>query len=290
MEVGDRIRLARLFAGLSQAALAEKLEVQQTSITRYESKGDGHRAAGNSITNRVALATGMPGEWITDGKPFSGGPYAGRIELPNIKYSNKTIRAMEDQLAALLPQFLQENEPTDIAAVYPEKQAIPHAFVISNENYCLVLFAIETSNLISKHLKISRYFQIRVEDFVAAYLQPKYQYLGKILDEAHSGVKVFDHTLWRDKLKRVPGKEWCGSNEKGFLVSYTPPEGFGREELLIENIIGAIRLAGCTNVKCVPNDVAAKEPEYPLFAPDGFKMIWLEDTPQPPKNETNKAD
>jgi transcriptional regulator with XRE-family HTH domain len=292
MEVGDRIRLSRIFAGLSQAALAEKLDVQQTSITRYESKGEGHRPAGNSITNRVAVATGMPGDWITDGKPFTGGPYAGRIEMPNIKYSNKTIRAIEDQLAALIPQFLLENKPTDIAAVYPDKQVIPHAFVISSETYCLVLFAIESANLISKHLEISRYVPIKVEDWVAAYMQPKYQYLGGIIDAAHGQVTVFEPTYWRDKLKIMPGKEWSGSNEKGFLVSYTPPPGFNREALLTENIIGAIHLAGCTNVKCVINEgLAEKEPQYPSFVPNNFKMIWLEDAPQKtPSPDTNQAD
>lgn len=269
MDTSSRVRLARTFAGMSQAELGDRIFVAQTSITRYEGK----RPPGTSMLHRIAEATKMPANWLC-GSKFSG-YFAGRIELPGVEYSNKTIRAIEDHLAVLLPMFIEENTPTSVIAVKPSGVTNPRAFVLSNDTYCLVLFTIETTKFVEGYLKPSKTVSMDTGEWVSAYLQPEYQYLRRIVEVAHG-----ENTQWSSQIKVTKGSHlWTNDTKsEGKYIQYIPPPNAPDHLRLtwVDFIIRYLESVGCTDVRCETfEEHQAIEPKYPSFAPKDFKMTWL---------------
>jgi transcriptional regulator with XRE-family HTH domain len=66
MKIGERIRRARRFAGLSQVQLAESIKVRRSAVSNWESANDIHPTMANLVgiatTCRVSL------EWLGTGR------------------------------------------------------------------------------------------------------------------------------------------------------------------------------------------------------------------------------
>jgi len=66
---GDRLRKARLIAGLTTRDFAEKIGVSQKSVNNAEN--DTHEVR-RIVLNAWSLATGVPVEWLASGKSGEG--------------------------------------------------------------------------------------------------------------------------------------------------------------------------------------------------------------------------
>lgn len=66
MKIGERIRRARRFAGLSQVQLAETIKVRRSAVSNWESANDIHP----TMANLVAIATTckVSLEWLGTGR------------------------------------------------------------------------------------------------------------------------------------------------------------------------------------------------------------------------------
>lgn len=83
MTIGERIRIAREEAGLTQEALGSHLDVSTRSLIRYEQ--DESRPKAPTI-RQIASVTGVKLDWLRDGTgsmksavKYGGGPIAGRV-------------------------------------------------------------------------------------------------------------------------------------------------------------------------------------------------------------------
>lgn len=72
MTLGERIRMARRFAGLSQAALAERSSVTASAVAQWEHPG-GTRPALDRL-KAIAQALRVPVDWLVSGG--NRGPFA----------------------------------------------------------------------------------------------------------------------------------------------------------------------------------------------------------------------
>ena len=66
--LAERLRRARLLAGLEQRELAEQLGVNRATISLWE---NGHTEPSASNFVRWAIATGQPLEWLADGVKYT---------------------------------------------------------------------------------------------------------------------------------------------------------------------------------------------------------------------------
>lgn len=70
MTLGERIRVARRSAGLSQKVLAESLGVDQATLSRWERGGQGGPGLGDGVA--IANLTGCSLRWLATGIGDSG--------------------------------------------------------------------------------------------------------------------------------------------------------------------------------------------------------------------------
>lgn len=68
--LGHRLRIAREFAGLDQAALAERADIGRTTVVNYEL---GYRIPRRLYLRAIAEATGVDLHWLETGEAPSGG-------------------------------------------------------------------------------------------------------------------------------------------------------------------------------------------------------------------------
>lgn len=66
--LGDRVREARVGAGLSQEALAKKIGIKQPSVAAIESNKPGKKARGTKHLVAIAEVTGRRALWLATGK------------------------------------------------------------------------------------------------------------------------------------------------------------------------------------------------------------------------------
>ncbi|HWS77541.1 MAG TPA: helix-turn-helix transcriptional regulator [Thermomonas sp.] len=66
MKMQERIRRARRKAGLSQAALAERVKVQRSAVSNWESASDVQPSMQNMVA--IARACGVAIEWLGTGR------------------------------------------------------------------------------------------------------------------------------------------------------------------------------------------------------------------------------
>jgi transcriptional regulator with XRE-family HTH domain len=66
MEPSERMRLARRYAGLSQSQLAQRVGVQRSAVSHWESP-DG-KSPNVAHLREVAMATGVQFEWLVTGR------------------------------------------------------------------------------------------------------------------------------------------------------------------------------------------------------------------------------
>lgn len=64
MEYGERLKLARKHANLTQDALADETGVKQPSISYLENPKN--ECTGSGFTNRFARANGVSADWLAD--------------------------------------------------------------------------------------------------------------------------------------------------------------------------------------------------------------------------------
>ena len=278
MDIFTRVKFARTMSGLSQGQLGQFCGVNQTAMGRYERSGEGGREPGPGKISLISHATGFPEKWLRDGTTFKG-PVAGQIERPGEVYTAKTIRLIEDNLAELLPKFIEDNIPDHIIAMAPEYGS-QRAFVVSNNDYCLVLFAVETAAAAANALGLSPEYgcgRMSKDDWLRAYLQPKAQYLRELLRSALSDFS----DLWWGDIRDKGVHEWDGGNARynSICLKFILPEGATKvEEKWIKGMMDYLDIAGCTEIKPIPSEVQyPPEPKYPAFAPANFKMQWLDD-------------
>ncbi|MDT9581270.1 helix-turn-helix transcriptional regulator [Stenotrophomonas indicatrix] len=70
MNFSRRVRIARLSAGMTQQALAQRLCVTRTAIANWEGTARGRPATDRIL--RLAMVTGVSFEWLATGRGASG--------------------------------------------------------------------------------------------------------------------------------------------------------------------------------------------------------------------------
>jgi len=70
MQFARRVRIARLSAGMTQQALAQRLCVSRTAIANWEGTARGRPATDRIL--RLAVVTGVSFEWLATGRGSSG--------------------------------------------------------------------------------------------------------------------------------------------------------------------------------------------------------------------------
>jgi transcriptional regulator with XRE-family HTH domain len=76
--LADRLRKARMSAGLDQRELAQLMDYSHGAIAQWES---GHRNARPRVLKLWALATGVPFDWLCYGEQGSSGDPGGASAL-----------------------------------------------------------------------------------------------------------------------------------------------------------------------------------------------------------------
>ncbi len=71
LTVGWRIRMAREFAGLDQAELAERTQIARNTISNYENGATTHVKP--LYLRQIALVTGVDEAWLVHGITVTGG-------------------------------------------------------------------------------------------------------------------------------------------------------------------------------------------------------------------------
>lgn len=66
MKLAMRIRVARQYAKLSQAELAQKLGISRGAVANWESANDAHPATSRMV--KLAVLTGVSVEWLVTGR------------------------------------------------------------------------------------------------------------------------------------------------------------------------------------------------------------------------------
>ncbi|MDA8413046.1 MAG: helix-turn-helix transcriptional regulator [Desulfobacteraceae bacterium] len=276
MKLFERLKLSRTFSGLSQAELANILEVHPSVVTRYE----GSREPGQWVLEKIASATGIPSSWIKYGTDFSG-IVVGRIELPGRAYSVKTLRSIEGHLADILPVFLSENPPDKVIQLKATaKNATPSIFILDNPCYCLILFTNKTTpivySLLNNHINIEpeHVYDIPIEVYLNAYIQPEFGYLKIILRYAH---REYDDYDWGKSLidaSVLPPP----APSRMYLFKFKPPHNIidGQEEKWTSFITEYLLNVGCSNIE-VQICKEESDPTFtrPQFAPEDWKFKKL---------------
>ena len=66
--LGDRLRKAREYAGISSTEMADLLDVDRTSISKWENGRTGKRGVSKLVLYRWSQVTGVPVEWLETGE------------------------------------------------------------------------------------------------------------------------------------------------------------------------------------------------------------------------------
>lgn len=105
--IGERIRTARLRAGLSQVELADRAGVRQPTMYRYERRG---MVPGAEILTRIAAALGVSERWLMHGDDAPAEPHArsARTAEPTPPHWNAFLSSYE---------YLDELSEADLQAM-----------------------------------------------------------------------------------------------------------------------------------------------------------------------------
>lgn len=140
MDESDRVRAARILAGLTNETLADMLGIARVNIARWQGT---HKLPKRQV-EPLALATGLPGSWIKD-----GGELDGLIISRPLRYDSdppkNVLRRNAELLAELLPILCAGSK------VFALQAHSGTAYVFSSGRYCLVVFALVALGLELSH-------------------------------------------------------------------------------------------------------------------------------------------
>lgn len=104
--VADRLRKARIAAGLEQAELARDIDVSRNTVSNYES---GHVTPRRIVLRAWSLRTGVPLEWIETGvAPGSGDDPHDGSRSPNYGLIASPVRPWTARRSALSPARVRD--------------------------------------------------------------------------------------------------------------------------------------------------------------------------------------
>lgn len=171
----DRVRAARVLAGLTLDELAVKLGVKRVNPVRWENTRD----LPARQVKPLSLATGFPEAWLKCDD--LEGLITARPVLPGVKLARNVQERIRGQLLTMLPEMCPKAKRVTVVS------SVGTTFVFRNDDgrhrYCLVVFVREP---LADQLQELRGDVIEADASVwwDAYLQPNYQYLRTILELA----------------------------------------------------------------------------------------------------------
>jgi len=131
MKTGERVRLLRNLAGLTQTELAEMLGASQRAVTLIEKA----RATQNVKLNKIAQLFGCSRRWLVFGVPPAFDDCWGYAELPPVRTTGRSatldtrkVNQINDALNMYFPLFLKEHRSTEVYIVR-EKEDFCKLFV-----------------------------------------------------------------------------------------------------------------------------------------------------------------
>lgn len=174
MHARERVKAARILAGLTTEQLAARLGVSRVNLVYWEKTHD-------LPVKQVAPlsgATGMPERWLK-GDALEG-LITSRPVLPGARVARHFQERIKGQLLDMVPKMCPEAERVMVSSLFGR------AYIFMKEGrhrYCLVIFVREP--LAGQLLEFGGR-KVVVEDAAwwNAYLQPNYQYLRTILETA----------------------------------------------------------------------------------------------------------
>ncbi|ALA17330.1 MULTISPECIES: helix-turn-helix domain-containing protein [Chelatococcus] len=90
--VGSRVRMRRMFVGMSQEKLGESLGLTFQQVQKYEK---GTNRIGASRLQQIAKVLGVPVEFFFDGAPAADGVAGGFAEAPSSSYVSDFLSTSE---------------------------------------------------------------------------------------------------------------------------------------------------------------------------------------------------
>lgn len=146
MEKRDRLKILRLLNGCTQDILANRLGVPRTSIAMWEK---GRYGFSSEVTVKLASTLGVQTDYLILGTPA----IANAVWIPIPPSRPDYLRSMQEDLTALLPQFLTENKYN---ALYSDSLADGGRFFLLGQDYyfgCLLIADVKIVDTIDKILK-----------------------------------------------------------------------------------------------------------------------------------------
>ena len=177
MGAHDRVRAARLLAGLTLDELAAKLGVQRVNLVRWEQK----QALPYRQTAHFAAATGLPESWLICKRDELEGLIVSRPIRPGAKVAKNVFARITAHLLEALPQMCPGAKCITVSS------SVGGAYIFITEGakrYCLVVFACAPLAEKLEELSGTERFEVDASAWWDAYLQPDYEYLRRILEVA----------------------------------------------------------------------------------------------------------
>ncbi len=146
MEKRDRLKILRLLNGCTQDILANRLGVPRTSIAMWEK---GRYGFSSEVTVKLASTLGVQTDYLILGTPA----IANAVWIPIPPSRPDYLRSMQEDLTALLPQFLTENK---FNASYSDSLADGSRFFLLGQDYyfgCLLIADARLADTINVGLK-----------------------------------------------------------------------------------------------------------------------------------------
>lgn len=146
MEKRDRLKILRLLNGCTQDILANRLGVPRTSIAMWEK---GRYGFSSEVTVKLASTLGVQTDYLILGTPI----IANAVWIPIPPSRPDYLRSMQEDLIALLPQFLTENK---FNASYSDSLADGSRFFLLGQDYyfgCLLIADARLADTINVGLK-----------------------------------------------------------------------------------------------------------------------------------------
>jgi hypothetical protein len=131
MDMTDRIKVARLLAGLTSEELSKKIGITRMNIVRWQTTG--HLPLRQ--VRPFAEATGVPEQWLRSGGSLQGLVIARPLRVDSPAPKN-VLRSNATYLAEMLPLLCPD------ATVSALVGASGTAYLYATQQYCLVVFAL----------------------------------------------------------------------------------------------------------------------------------------------------
>ncbi len=158
MKLNERVKIARVFAGLSIVQLAARLELAKSNIIRWES--DSKYNLPQKQIRRVAAATGVPAAFL-EGRSMEGLVVArpGRFITKNAR--ENTYKYLDSILALLI-----NNDTANVVNLRHERRK---ATILYNEDLCIVIVPADEFVPLGKDFKHQKQLDIDEKLLADAY-------------------------------------------------------------------------------------------------------------------------